>query len=58
MTVKEVAGRLEISESLVYRLVGEERLKCVRIGKAGRRGKVVIWEKHLQEFMKELERAK
>lgn len=57
MTVREAAVRLEISERLCYQLVAEERLKCVRIGSAGSRGKVVIWEKHLQEFIKTLERA-
>jgi excisionase family DNA binding protein len=58
MTVKEAAERLEISEKLCYRLVAEGRLKCVRIGAAGSRGKVVIWTKHLEEFMRTLEGAK
>jgi excisionase family DNA binding protein len=58
MTIREAAERLEISERLCYELVAEERLKCVRIGTAGKRGRIVIWEKHLQAFIRELEAAK
>ena len=58
MTVREAAERLEVSEKLVYRLVAEERLRCVRIGAAGKRGRVVIWQKHLDEFIRKLEAGK
>jgi excisionase family DNA binding protein len=55
MTVQEAAQRLGISDKLCYQIVAEGRLKCVRIGAAGKRGKVVIWTKHLEEFMRKLE---
>ena len=55
MTVREAARRLEISPSLCYRLLAEDRLKCVRIGMAGRRGKIIIRESDLREFLRTLE---
>ncbi|QDV35005.1 helix-turn-helix domain-containing protein [Tautonia plasticadhaerens] len=58
MDVKEAARRLEISPSLAYKLVQEGRLPCVRIGQKGRRGKIVLTEEHLKQFMKELEEAR
>jgi excisionase family DNA binding protein len=57
MTVAQSAERLEISISLVYRLIEEGRLGCVRIGQLGRRGKVVIREKDLRAFVEALEKA-
>ena len=44
MTAREAAERLEISLSLLYRLVEEKRLPCVRIGGRGKRGKIIIGE--------------
>jgi excisionase family DNA binding protein len=55
MTVKEAAARLEISVSLCYTLIGEGRLKCLRIGQAGKRGKVVVRESDVAEFVKKCE---
>lgn len=55
MTVKEAAERLEISQSLCYTLIGEGRLKCLRIGAAGKRGKVVVRESDVAEFVKSCE---
>lgn len=55
MTVKEAAERLEISQSLCYTLIGEGRLRCLRIGQAGKRGKVVIRESDLAEFIRSCE---
>jgi excisionase family DNA binding protein len=57
MTVKEAAERLEISPSLVYTLCAEGRLQHLRIGTEGRRGKIVIMEKHLRAFLEKLETA-
>jgi excisionase family DNA binding protein len=55
MTVRDAAVRLEISKSLVYRLIEEGRLPCVRIGQLGRRGKIVIREKDIEALLKECE---
>jgi excisionase family DNA binding protein len=54
MTAKQAAERLEVSVDLVYRLIAEDRLPCLRIGTAGRRGKIVIEEEHLRAFVKTL----
>jgi excisionase family DNA binding protein len=55
MTVKEAAAKMKISESLVYQLVTEGRLRCFRIGSQGRRGKVVISAEHIDAFLKTCE---
>jgi excisionase family DNA binding protein len=52
VTVKAAAERLEISQSLVYRLVEEGRMPCVRIGARGRRGKIIIREVDIEAFLK------
>jgi excisionase family DNA binding protein len=52
VTVKAAAERLEISQSLVYRLVEEGRIPCVRIGARGRRGKIIIREHDIEAFLK------
>jgi excisionase family DNA binding protein len=52
VTVKAAAERLEISQSLVYRLVEEGRMPCVRIGARGRRGKIIIREQDIEAFLK------
>jgi excisionase family DNA binding protein len=49
--VKEAAKRLEISDSLCYALVEEGRLPCRRIGRKGKRGKIVIREDDLAVFL-------
>jgi excisionase family DNA binding protein len=51
VTVKEFAARAEISLSLAYALVEEGRVPCRRIGRQGRRGKIVIREEDLAKFM-------
>lgn len=53
MTVREAAVKLEVSQSLVYRLIEEKRLPCVRIGARGRRGKIVIHPEHVEAFLKQ-----
>jgi excisionase family DNA binding protein len=51
VTVKEAAKRLEISQSLCYRLIEEGRLPCRRIGQKGRRGKIIETEDDYAKFM-------
>ena len=38
LTVKEAAARLRVSVALVYAMVADGRLPCVRLGRKGRRG--------------------
>jgi excisionase family DNA binding protein len=57
MTVREAAEKLEISQSLCYRLVEEGRLKCVRIGQKGRRGCIRVREADLEEFLRECQNS-
>jgi excisionase family DNA binding protein len=57
VTVKETAKRLEVSQSLVYRLIEERRLACVRVGQRGRRGKIIIREADLAEFLRQCQKA-
>ena len=54
MSPAEAAERLEISRSLVYALIEEGRLKCLRIGRRGRRGKIVIKDEHVSAFIEEV----
>ena len=51
LTVAEVAERLGVSESLVYALVSEKRLKAMRLGRQGKRGKILVPEDQLQAFV-------
>lgn len=51
MTVRDAAMRLEISQSLAYRLIAERRLSCIRIGGQGRRGKIIVTEDDIRRFM-------
>ena len=51
MDVKQAAERLEISLSLCYALIEEGRLPCVRIGRKGRRGKIIVTEDDLRRFL-------
>lgn len=53
MTVREAAEKLEVSQSLVYRLIAERRLGCVRIGQEGKRGAVRIRPVDLEEFLRQ-----
>jgi excisionase family DNA binding protein len=54
MNVQEAAKRLEISRSLVYRLIEEGRLPCLRIGQRGRRGKIIVKEEHIERFLERI----
>jgi excisionase family DNA binding protein len=51
MNVREAAERLEISLSLCYALVEEGRIPHRRLGRKGRRGKIVIREDDLLQFL-------
>ncbi len=51
MNIREASRRLEIIESLTYQLCREGRLPHVRIGGRGRRGKIVITEPDLADFL-------
>lgn len=51
MTVKEFAARAEISLSLAYALIQEGRVPCRRIGRKGRRGKIIVTEDDLERFL-------
>ena len=57
MTVKETADLLGVSVSMVYALIEEKRLPCVRIGRRGRRGKIVVRPEDVETFLKSLETA-
>jgi len=49
MRVKDVADRLEISPSLVYRLIAEQKLQATRHGSA--RGALRVSEDQLIEYL-------
>jgi excisionase family DNA binding protein len=53
MTVKEAANRLEVSPSLVYLLISEGKLRCVRHGIG--RGVIRITEEHLAQYIRRAE---
>jgi excisionase family DNA binding protein len=50
-TVKQVARRLGISESLVYKKIEEGELLASRFGKEGCRGTIRIGEEDLLAFL-------
>ncbi len=51
MDVKEFARRAEISLSQAYALVEEGRVPHRRVGRQGRRGKILIREEDLDHFL-------
>jgi len=51
LTVKQAAVRSGLSPSLIYALCAERRLPHLRMGKKGRRGRVLIEESGLAAFM-------
>lgn len=51
LNVREAAGRLGVSLSLIYQWCQERRLPHLRLGKAGRRGKILILESELEAFL-------
>lgn len=53
LTVKEAASRLRVSKSLVYEWCKDRRLSHVRLGKRGKRGRILIRSDDLDRLMKE-----
>ena len=51
LSVKQTAERLGVSPSLVYQWCQEKRLAHLRLGKAGRRGKILITEADVEAFV-------
>jgi excisionase family DNA binding protein len=51
LSVQETADRLGVSPSLVYQWCHERTLPHLRLGKAGRRGKILIDEADLDAFI-------
>lgn len=51
LTVKQVATRLRISDSLVYSWCEDHMLPHYRMGGKGKRGKILIEEAVLDAFM-------
>lgn len=56
MTVKELAGRLEVGLSTAYGLIAAGKIRHRRIGAHGR-GAIRVDEESLQEFLARVERA-
>lgn len=50
LTVREVAERLKISNSLVYQLIASKELACHRIG-TGRGGSIRVSEDDLKVYL-------
>jgi excisionase family DNA binding protein len=55
VTVREVAERLEVSVSLVYRLIGSGQLGCTRHGLG--RGVIRVSEAQLDDYLSTAERG-
>lgn len=49
LTVKEVACRLKLSESLVYRLIERKQIACHRVGTG--RGRIRITSSDLEDYL-------
>lgn len=54
MDAKQAAEKLEVSPSMIYALVAEGRLRHERIGRRGRRGKIIIRDEHIEAFRAEI----
>jgi excisionase family DNA binding protein len=51
LTVREVADRLRVSSSLVYRMVESGKIGCLRIGQG--RGAIRVSERDLDQFIEQ-----
>jgi excisionase family DNA binding protein len=51
VTIKQAAERTGLSTSLLYQVCAERRLPHFRLGRAGKRGKILIEEDDLDAFM-------
>ena len=49
--MKQAAERLGVSPSLVYQWCAERRLPHLRLGRGGRRGKILIEEGDIDAFL-------
>lgn len=47
-TVKDVAGKLKVSEKTVYSLIHEQQLECIWV-----RGQIRITSEHLSKYLEE-----
>lgn len=55
LTVKQVAKRLHVSETLVRRMVWDKRIGYIDINKGGRQIIARFTEQHIQQFLAECE---
>ena len=55
LTVKQAAKRMEISQSLLYRLVSQGEIQCYRVGNNGIR---LNWERHIIPYLESVESVK
>lgn len=51
LTVKQISDRLGISPALVYLLVDQGELACIRLGQKGSRGTIRVSEAQLSAFL-------
>jgi excisionase family DNA binding protein len=51
LTIKQAAERTGMSTSLLYQLCAERRLPHFRLGREGKRGKILIEEADLDAFL-------
>lgn len=51
MSIKQAADRTGFSTSLLYQICAERRLPHYRLGRNGKRGKILIDEADLDAFM-------
>lgn len=51
LTAKQAADRARVSVSLIYQWCAERRLRHLRVGARGRRGKILIEEEDLEAFL-------
>ena len=51
LTIKDAADRSGMSTSLLYQLCAERRLPHFRLGREGKRGKILIEEADLKAFL-------
>lgn len=51
VTIKQAAGRTGMSTSLLYQICAERRLPHFRLGREGKRGKILIEETDLDAFL-------
>ena len=55
MTVAQAAEKMQVSQSLLYRLIKNEEIDHYQIGKAGIR---LNWESHIMPYLERAQRKK